>query len=293
LYQKLDIPLSNWSYVNFTSRANTDFAAVDVVMNITGIMIVSDINRNPFIIIAHGIHSCKEDINVMIPAALLWRAGFNVLLIDLRYNALHSQSGQYPFQTYGHQEHWDVLGAIDFLVALHPSLANGTRVGLYGVGMGGAATTIAFARDDVPVTGAMWLDSPTLDVFGTISYYITGVGLSYQFMMASICSIATSLWPFGCPPFQYDPLVYAPIIASSNTTRSVFFVSKTDDTISPLFNDVKGSQIMSHAGVNVSTWYVTDPTPSACSHHGDSLFYDPSAYEKTMILFFNGQLRRK
>lgn len=254
---------------------------------------VSDPVLNPFVILVHGIRACKEDINPMIPGAMLFRNKFNVLLIDLR-NCGQSQTGKYPYETFGDQENYDVLGALDYLLKTFPSLQNTTnRIGLFGVSMGGATVTIAFARDTYPYMRALWLDAPALDVYGTLAYNVAAVGYNPGYVMDAVCSLSRLKWPFGCPPFKYDPLQYAPLIGKTNITRHVFFVSKLEDKIVPIFNDNEGEKVMSAAGVNVTKWYTSDPNaPSSCDHHIDSVFYDPAGYESRLVSFFNDHLVR-
>ena len=66
------------------------------------------------VILVDGLGGCKNSIAVLAPAGMLWRNGFNVLLIDLR------DTGDSTFQdgrsTIGNEEHRDVLGAWDWLV---------------------------------------------------------------------------------------------------------------------------------------------------------------------------------
>jgi hypothetical protein len=105
LYAGLSVPASNWSYVTFTSRRNTDSDAIDPIMNLKGIMMVSNVDSAPFVIAVHGIRGCKENTNPLIPAAMLWQAGFNVLLPDLRNHGESQLSDKYPYATFGLQEH--------------------------------------------------------------------------------------------------------------------------------------------------------------------------------------------
>ena len=62
-------------------------------------------------ILVHGLGGCKNAIDVLVPAGMLWRHGFSVLLIDLR------NIGESDFvdgrSTAGNVEYQDVLGAWD------------------------------------------------------------------------------------------------------------------------------------------------------------------------------------
>ena len=68
----------------------------------------------PAVILVHGLGGCKNAIDVLVPAGMLWRNGFSVLMIDLR------NIGESDFvdgrSTAGNVEYQDVLGAWDWLV---------------------------------------------------------------------------------------------------------------------------------------------------------------------------------
>jgi hypothetical protein len=240
-------------------------------------------HKDPFIIAIHTLHSCKEEANVMIPSAMLWKAKFNVLLIDLRYNGV-SPSGPNQYQTYGHQEHWDVLGAVDYLTTTYP--ASKKKIGIYAIGMGGSAATIAFSKSDE--IRAMWLDAPIIDIPSTISYYIFALGLNAPFLMASLCSAAKSIWSYGCPPFSNDPI--SSITSISNSSRSVYLISNEKDTISPLFNTERAATLFAEKVTNVSVWKTQQTEYSDCDHHGDSMFIDPTQFHSNIVKYFTAHL---
>jgi pimeloyl-ACP methyl ester carboxylesterase len=96
----------------------------------------------PTVILVHGKDSCRRDGNVLLPAGMLHRAGFGVLMVDLRN---HGESDV----TTGHwaagsTEYADVLGAWDWLVSHGQAPA---RIGLFGASMGAASATIATAEE--------------------------------------------------------------------------------------------------------------------------------------------------
>ncbi len=117
----------------------------------------------PAVLVTHGFNQCKCDSNVLIPAGMLYRNGFNVLLIDLRN---HGESDVVSgHASYGSREYQDVLGAWDWLMTEKRLAAQ--RIGLLGVSMGGASTLIAFAQE--PRAVGAWLDSPFADVTELLS----------------------------------------------------------------------------------------------------------------------------
>jgi dipeptidyl aminopeptidase/acylaminoacyl peptidase len=121
----------------------------------------------PAVVVVHGFDSCRRDGNVLLPAGMLHRAGFGVLLLDLRnHGDSGSDNGRWAG---GAKEYADVLGAWDWLVA--QGYAPG-RVGLLGVSLG--AGTVSIAIGEEPRVPAAWTDSSYAD-FGTASSEYTEV----------------------------------------------------------------------------------------------------------------------
>ena len=96
----------------------------------------------PAVLLVHGFGGCKNAIDVLVPAGMLWRNGFNVLLIDLRDIG---ESGTDDMRSaIGNDEYLDVLGAWDWLVkekGIDPK-----RIGLFANSLGGASANYAFSR---------------------------------------------------------------------------------------------------------------------------------------------------
>jgi len=91
------------------------------------------------IALLHGVHANR--LAMLGRARLLSAAGYSVLLFDFQ---AHGES-EGDAITFGHREHFDVLAAVDYLHANAP----GSRIGLIGVSMGGAASLLAAADLDV------------------------------------------------------------------------------------------------------------------------------------------------
>jgi pimeloyl-ACP methyl ester carboxylesterase len=112
----------------------------------------------PAVVVTHGFPHCKCDPNVLTPAGMLHRNGFNILMIDLRN---HGQSDVVNgHAAFGNTEWQDVLGAWDWPASQKHFAPQ--RVGLYGVSMGGAATLIAVAQE--PRVAAAFTDSAFADL---------------------------------------------------------------------------------------------------------------------------------
>jgi hypothetical protein len=124
----ISIPKTNWSEVTFFSK--DQFWIENGGGKISAFHIFSGYN-NPSIIVLHGFRSCKNAQNTLLISGYLWKAGYNVLIIDQRN---HGQSDHYKFQkpyiTYGSEEHKDVLGGVDYLRKFY-----NTSIGVYGISM--------------------------------------------------------------------------------------------------------------------------------------------------------------
>src|SRR5207249_9000031 len=89
-------------------------------------------------------------------AVSLNRAGYALLVFDFRGHGLSTGSGGFL----GVDEKRDILGAIEFLKSR--SDVDGSRIGLWGIGMGAYAGTLAALES--PIIVALALDSLYPDV---------------------------------------------------------------------------------------------------------------------------------
>jgi fermentation-respiration switch protein FrsA (DUF1100 family) len=136
-------------------------------------------------------------IAVLTPAGMLWRNGFNVLMIDLR------DTGDSTFQdgrsTIGNEEYRDVLGAWDWLVK-EKGFAPG-KIGLFANSLGGANANYAFSEE--PRIAALFLQS----TFGNLQQIIAGelTRAGYPTFLAPGALVAGSIVT-GVNLFGHNPL---------------------------------------------------------------------------------------
>ena len=115
----------------------------------------------PAVIVVHGINSCRHDPVVLLPAGMLARNGFSVLMMDMRDEGDSDiEDGRWAGGT---EEYLDVLGAWDWLQSEQGIPAN--RIGLVGESLGAVAVMIAMGEEQA--IAATWEDSgySDLDVF--------------------------------------------------------------------------------------------------------------------------------
>jgi len=94
--------------------------------------------RSEAIILVHGIHANRRA--MMAEARILAGAGYQLLMLDLRGHG-NSDSAK---MTYGYDEAWDVVAAVDYL-AVHPNVS---QIGILGTSFGGASVARAAAYDN-------------------------------------------------------------------------------------------------------------------------------------------------
>lgn len=111
----------------------------------------------PAVVVVHGWGSCRRDPTILVPAGMLHREGFSVLLIDMRdHGDSAREDGRYGF---GSDEYRDVLGAWDWLTA--EGVAPG-RIGLFGQSGGAAAVVVAMGEE--PRVAAGWEEAGAADL---------------------------------------------------------------------------------------------------------------------------------
>jgi dipeptidyl aminopeptidase/acylaminoacyl peptidase len=116
----------------------------------------------PAVIVVHGVAACRRDHTVLLPAGMLHRNGFSVLLVDYRdHGDATIEDGRFAAGT---EEYRDVLGAWDWLQAEHGIAAG--RIGLLGLSLG--AATVLIATGEEPRIAATWEDSSYADLPSSI-----------------------------------------------------------------------------------------------------------------------------
>ncbi len=123
----------------------------------------------PSVVLVHGVKSCRRDDNVLLPAGMLHRNGFGVLLMDQRD---HGDSDDEDLRfAGGTEEYLDVLGAWDWLRATGvPS----EQIGILGMSFGAAVTVIAGGEERA--VRAVWEDSSYADMAEAMRDYLVREG---------------------------------------------------------------------------------------------------------------------
>jgi len=123
---------------------------------------------SPAIILSHGYGAGANRSDLLDLGVDLWRAGFTVLLYDLRGHGDNTAD----WSSLGDYEADDLLAALTYLKSVKDSTGNilvdPNRIGLYGVSVGGYASLVAAARDSSVRAVAADSVYPTPDSFARI-----------------------------------------------------------------------------------------------------------------------------
>jgi dipeptidyl aminopeptidase/acylaminoacyl peptidase len=226
----------------------------------------------PAVIMVHGFRSCKSNPEVLFPAGILNRVGYNVLLIDLRE---HGESQVIDGRiAAGVDEYRDVLGAWDWLIAEKGIPAE--RIGLFGTSLGAAAVMIA-AGQELRVA-AVWEDSSFADINVAIEAELARNG--YPIWLAPAAPLVGRLVN-GIDLTALSPLDGAAAMEG----RPVFIThGEADVRMSAQYANDLAEAVRADGGE-------VEPLILTGSGHVMGMFDHPDEYEQALIAFFDAALR--
>lgn len=227
----------------------------------------------PAVILAHGMGSCRRDPVLLLPAGMLHRNGFAVLLVDLRDQG-DSEVVDGRFSG-GTQEYLDVLGAWDWLRSRG---LPADRIGVLGESNG--AATVVIAAGEEPGIAATWEDSGYADTSTAITEEVRHHGYP------TVLTIGGRLWALL---FGIDADEHRPVDAMAKLgDRPIMIVHGThDDRVQPhhALDFIRALQeARGEAGRFVEPWYV------AGAEHVQAAFLQPDEYERRLVEFFREAL---
>lgn len=228
--------------------------------------ILANNESDEVIIVVHGIHSCRRDSTVLLPAGMLHRNGFNVLMLDLRN---HGQSEIEDGRTsVGNREHLDVLGAFDWLQEQGFDTEN---IGIVGISLGGGVSIIAFGEEaTIP---ALWVDSTYADINDVVEAELERN--SYPVILAQSASITSQA--YGVSLSEYSPLESMANYAG----RPVFITHGTGDT--RLSVDY-AYDLFAATDDTAELWILDD------FEHVEAIYNARDEYEERLVTFFGEAL---
>jgi len=114
---------------------------------------------NRTVVLIHGMGSCKNRYEVLLPVSMLMANGFNALAFDVRE---HGDSPSVTgYMAAGCLEYPDMLGAFDFLLGQGVAA---DQIGFFANSLGTPSLLNAF-REEPRITTGMWFDSPAYDFY--------------------------------------------------------------------------------------------------------------------------------
>jgi hypothetical protein len=266
--------MPDYQEVSFPSRPDERFPSV----TIRAWWIPATTTDAPAVILVHGRDSCRKDWNVLIPAAMLHRAGFATLAIDLRNQGASDLSKGLTQGRYygGLVEYRDVLGAWDWLIRQHGLTA--PQIGLFGTSMG--AATVIFTAAHEPRIAAVWADSSFADAEQRVAEEISQRFGAPMSMVAPAGGIVAPLVA-GVDIYGETPLDDVALLRG----RPLFIVHGAADSATPPHHADDLYARAQQTGVAAELWKV----PYA--GHTWEVVVDPVQYEQRLTAFFGAQLR--
>jgi alpha-beta hydrolase superfamily lysophospholipase len=223
------------------------------------------------VIVVHGKLSCRHDPVVLLPAGMLHRAGFGVLMIDLRNHG--TSDGDNGHWAGGADEWLDVLGAFDWLRGRGFPAAS---IGLVGLSMGAGAVSLAVGNE--PAVPAAWLDSPYADIV-SMSMEVAKASGNPEWLVPGALLMGQLI---GGDNFLGDSPERA--FAERLAGRPVAIVHGTADTTIPVAQGERLAEAATRGGTPVVPWIVDG------ARHVESAFVQTAEYERRLAAFFRVNL---
>jgi dipeptidyl aminopeptidase/acylaminoacyl peptidase len=243
------------------------FPSRDAGIMISGWYVPAEAADAPAVVIVHGHMACKHDHSVLLPAGMLHRNGFSVLLIDLRDHGDSTyEDGRYAGGT---EEYRDVLGAWDWLQTAKATPIE--RIGLLGVSLG--AATVLIATGEESRVAATWEDSSYADIEVAIRAELERNGYP-TFLEPAGLLIARIL-------SGDDLRARSPLAAVHKLAGRPLFITHGDVDTRLDVGYARDLDAAVHAdGGDVETWIV------AGAGHTMAMFLHPAEYERRLAAFF-------
>ncbi|HEX5014527.1 MAG TPA: alpha/beta fold hydrolase [Candidatus Limnocylindrales bacterium] len=240
-------------------------------VEVSGWYVPADAPDAPIVIVVHGLTACKRDHAVLLPAGMLHRNGFSVLLIDLRDHGDSTlEDGRYAGGT---EEYLDVLGAWDWLQDAKGASPN--RIGLAGISLGAATVLIATGHEQG--VAATWEDSSYADLPSIIRDELTRSGYP---TFLDIGAVLMARIESG------DDLVsYSPLDGVEHLDGRPLFIThgEEDERINVKYGHQLAGAVAADGG-SAQTWFV------AGSGHTQAMVDRPDEYERRLVEFFRATI---
>jgi uncharacterized protein len=222
----------------------------------------------PLVVVIHGRGACILDPTVLLPAGMLWHAGYSILAVDLRDHGESTvEDGRYAGGT---EEYRDVQGAIDWAVGQG---YGGGGIGTMGTSMG-AITALITAGQDPRVKG-VWEDSGYADAVTRIAEELDQRG--YPTILAAAGPLMGRLIAGD----DFD--AHTPLAAVGELgDRPLAIVHGGSDQATYVHHAADIAAEAWRLGVPTEVWVVPG------MGHGQLMYAEPAAYATRLVAFFQG-----
>ncbi len=225
------------------------------------------------VLVVHGRDACRGDPQVLMPAGMLHRAGFGVLVIDLRDNGLSDrEDGHWA----GGIDEWqDVTGAWHWL---REKGYDAKAIGLMGVSMGTGAISLAMARE--PDMAAAFLDSPWADMPTEAAF------MAEHMPVPGLAFLVPGMLAMGQLISGDELLGLSPErgFRESLDGRPITIVHGEGDDIIDVEQGKALAAAAREAGSPVDLWLLPDV------EHVQAAFVDTAEYRQRLVDFFTARL---
>ena len=224
----------------------------------------------PAIVVVHGHNGCRRHPDVLLAGGMLNRAGFAVLIPDLRDHGDSTiEDGRFAGGT---DEQLDVRGALDWL-ATRPTPPR--KIAIMGFSLGAATSTIAFGED--ARFAALWEDSGFADISEAIRDELSRNGYPTILEFGGIMA--------GRIVANDDFTAFSPLeeIGQANG-RPVFIThGDADERLSVRYATALAERVRATGGT-VEPWIVPG------SGHTEAIALHPDEYNQRLVGFFTSAL---
>jgi len=264
-------------------NATIDVPGEDIVL--AAWVMESNASR-PWVILVHGIRSCKANHEVLIPAAWLHQSDFNVVLFDMRDHG--NSTVEDGLVSAGQREWRDVVAVWNWLQ--DEKGATASSIGVYGVSLGAGTAAIAF--DQQRDIQAVFLESSFASMDWIIKEELAFGGFPAFLKDAAVFAGKVSS---GDDLVKYEPLDAAVHIGN----RSMFITQSEEDYRIKLHHSQSlcdtAKEHVAEAGT-VECWFA----PSSVAHndseepgvlsHVTLMLTQPETYRTKLVGFFETSL---
>ena len=227
----------------------------------------------PVVIVVHGRGACRRDPTALLPAGMLHRNGFAVLMVDLREHGESTiEDGHFAAGT---EEDRDILGAWDWLRTT--SSVASDRIGLAGVSLGAATALIAAGRE--PGVAAVWADSSHADLPEFIRDELARQGYP---TFLDFGAVVAGRVLHGDDLAAVSPLDSVRLLAG----RPIFITHGETDVVIDVRHGHELVDAARESGATPETWFVSG------SGHTLAMVDQAAEYERRMVAFFRTALGR-